>query len=209
MAEAAFTDLPYPETAVVAEDTLAGQILALASDLPERPLVLGGCCCSHVGAVEGLATRHDRFGIVWVDAHGDLNTPESSPSGNEWGMPLRMILDAGAVDPTRVALVGARDLDPPERDFISDAGIHTGAHAVDRALQEVDCVYVALDFDGLDDEEVAAFMPVPGGIRLEEAIETFRRLAAEKTVLGAGFTGLVPDERNLEPAAQLASALGL
>ena len=100
----------------------ASQILVLASELPERPLVLGGCCCSHVGAVEGLATRHDRFAIVWVDAHGDLNTPESSPSGNEWGMPLRMILDSGAVDPTHVALVGVRDLDPPERDFIRDAG---------------------------------------------------------------------------------------
>jgi arginase len=209
MAEAAFTELPYPEAAVVAEDTLADQILALASELPERPLVLGGCCCSHVGAVEGLATRHDRFGVVWVDAHGDLNTPESSPSGNEWGMPLRMILDAGAVDPTHVALLGVRDLDPPEREFIRDAGIHTGKHAVDHALHEADCVYVALDFDGLDEADVASFMPVAGGIRLDEAVETFHRIAATKTVLGAGFTGLVPDERNLEPAARLASALGL
>ena len=97
-----------------------------------------------------------------------------------------------------------RDLDPPERDFIRDAGIHTGKHAVDRALHEVDCVYVALDFDGLDEADVSSFMPVPGGIRLDEAVETFRRLAAEKTVLGAGFTGLVPDERNLEPATRLA-----
>jgi arginase len=46
--------------------------------------------------------------IVWIDAHGDLNTPETSPSGNEWGMPLRMIIDGGAVRPMDVALVGAR-----------------------------------------------------------------------------------------------------
>jgi arginase family enzyme len=102
-----------------------------------------------------------------------------------------------------------RDLDPPERDFIRDAGIQTGKHALGRALDEVDCVYVALDFDGLDEADVASFMPVAGGIRLDEAVETFRLIAATKTVLGAGFTGLVPDERNLEPAARLASALGL
>jgi arginase family enzyme len=206
MAEAAFTELPYPEASVVAEDTLAGQVLVLASELPERPLVLGGCCCSHVGAVEGLATRHDRFAIVWVDAHGDLNTPESSPSGNEWGMPLRMIIDSGAVDPRDVVLLGARNLDPPEREFIEEAGIHM---ALAGALNDVDCVYVAVDFDGLDEADVAPFMPEPGGIRLAEALATLSRLAAEKTVLGAGFTGLVPDRRNVEPATRLAAALGL
>ena len=69
-----------------------------ARELPERPLVLGGCCCAHVGAVRELARRHGRVGVVWLDAHGDLNTPESSPSGNAWGMPLRMLIDAGDVD---------------------------------------------------------------------------------------------------------------
>ena len=72
---------------------------ATARELPARPLVLGGCCCSHVGAVRELARRHGRIGVVWIDAHGDLNTPESSPSGNAWGMPLRMLIDAGDVDP--------------------------------------------------------------------------------------------------------------
>ena len=136
------------------------QILVLASELPERPLVLGGCCCSHVGAVEGLATRHDRLGVVWVDAHGDLNTPESSPSGNEWGMPLRMILDAGAVDPTHVALLGVRDLDPPEREFIRERrDPHGQARRRPRARTSVDGVYVALDFDGLDEEDVRRSCP--------------------------------------------------
>src|SRR5207248_6613842 len=116
-------------------------------DLPERPLVLGGCCCSHVGAVEGLATRHDRLAVVWLDAHGDLNTPESSPSGNEWGMPLRMLIDGGAIDAEHVALVGARNLDPPEEEFIAASGVHVGDDAVDRVLERVDCVYVALDVD--------------------------------------------------------------
>jgi len=94
--------------------------------------------------VEGLAARHERLGIIWFDAHGDLNTPASSPSGNEWGMPLRMIIDGGAVDPRDVALVGARNLDPPEIEYIGTAGIHDDAQAV---LDRVDCVYVAIDCD--------------------------------------------------------------
>jgi arginase len=209
MAEAASLEIPYPEASVVAEDSLGEQSLVLALELPERPLILGGCCCSHVGAVEGLVARHGRVAVVWVDAHGDLNTPESSPSGNEWGMPLRMLLDSGAVDAQDVALVGARNLDPPEREFIHDSGIHTGKHAVDRALSDVDGVYVAIDFDGLDEAEVAAWMPEPGGVSLAEAEELLQGIARNATVVGAGLTGLLPDPRNLEPAVRLCAALGL
>lgn len=66
MVEAATAlDLPYPEAAVVAEETLSDQTLVVATELPERPLVLGGCCCAHIGAVEALATRHDRLALAW------------------------------------------------------------------------------------------------------------------------------------------------
>ncbi len=95
MAEAAQLPLPYPETAVIEEGSLAEQTFAIAAALPELPLVLGGCCCSHIGAIEGLAARHERLAVVWIDAHGDLNTPVSSPSGNAWGMPLRFLLEDG------------------------------------------------------------------------------------------------------------------
>jgi arginase family enzyme len=209
MAQAASLELPYPEAAVIAEETLGDQHLVLASELPERPLVLGGCCCSHIGAVEGLAARHGRLALIWIDAHGDLNTPESSPSGNEWGMSLRMLVDSGAVRPTDVALVAARDLDPPERDFILDSGINTGTDAVQLALGEVDCVYVAVDFDGLDQDEVSAFMPVPGGMAIAETEALLRSVASDATVVGAGFTGLLPDAKNVEPAVRLGAALGL
>jgi arginase len=210
MVEAATAlDLPYPEAAVVAEETLGDQTLVLASELPERPLVLGGCCCSHIGAVEALATRHDRLALVWLDAHGDLNTPETSPSGNEWGMPLRMILDGGAVEPTNVALVGARDLDPPERDFIESSGLHADADAIDRALDGADAVYVAIDGDGLDEDDVAAWMPVPGGISVADAERSLARLAGSTTIAGVGFAGFLPDPVNLEPARRLCTAAGL
>jgi arginase family enzyme len=209
MAEAASLPLPYPEAAVIAEDSLAEQNLALALELPERPLVLGGCCCAHIGAVEGLAARHDRIAVVWFDAHGDLNTLESSPSGNEWATPLRRLLDSGAVGADDVALVGARNLDPPEEEFIAANGIALGPDGVERALVETLGAYVAVDFDSLADDEVTPFMPEPGGMRVEE-VETVLQLIRERTrVLGAGLTAMLPDERNLAPATRLVAALGL
>ena len=147
MAEAAALPLAYPETAVIEEDTLEEQTLALAAAIPELPIVLGGCCCSHIGAIEGLAARHERLAVVWLDAHGDLNTPETSPSGNEWGMPLRMLLDRGTVDAGAVVLWGARNLDPPEEEFIAANGIGDDPGTL---LGRADAVYVALDCDVVD-----------------------------------------------------------
>ena len=92
MLDAALMALPFPEAATVACDRLDEQHEALALALPEFPIVLGGCCCAHVGAARGLARRTGRIAVVWLDAHGDLNTPESSPSGNPWGMPFRLRL---------------------------------------------------------------------------------------------------------------------
>jgi arginase len=209
MAEAAYLELPYPETAVVAEGSLTEQNLALAAALPERPVVLGGCCCSHVGAVEGLTTRHDRLAVVWFDAHGDLNTPESSPSGNQWGMPFRMLLDSGTVHPADAVLVGARNLDPPEVEFIAASGLRTSADEVEGALEGADAVYIAFDVDVLDpDDEVVCFMPEPGGPTVVDAASILRRIAGERPVVGIGFTGLGPAPENVEPLAQLAGAAG-
>ena len=205
MIEAARLPLDYPETAVVEEDSLHSQTLAVASDLPQRPLVLGGCCCAHVGVVEGLASRHDRLGVIWLDAHGDLNTPETSPSGNEWGMPLRMLIDGGAIDAQDVALIGARNLDPPEIEFIAGAGIHDNAKAV---LERVECVYVAVDCDVFDPAEVTAYMPEPGGLTVAEVEKLLCGLRDRGAVVGAGFSGLVPDPANVEKLERLTTALG-
>jgi arginase family enzyme len=209
MIEAASLPLDYPEASVVEEDSLHAQTLAVASDLPQRPLVLGGCCCSHIGVVEGLAARHDRLGVIWLDAHGDLNTPESSPSGNEWGMPLRMLIDSEAVDPDDVALVGARNLDPSEREFIERAGVHTGPGGIERALDSTEGVYVALDGDVFEPGELAVFMPEPGGLTLAEVEQLLRQVDERALVLGAGFSALVADQRNVEPLTRLSAALGL
>jgi arginase family enzyme len=205
MVEAASLALDYPEVAVVEEETLAMQTLAVASDLPARPIVLGGCCCSHVGTVEGLAARHGRVAVLWLDAHGDLNTPETSPSGNDWGMPLRMLIDRGTIAAGDVVLWGARNLDPSEVNFIAEAGIGDDPAAL---LERSDAVYVALDCDVFDPDELAVFMPEPGGPSLGEVEELLARVRDSGKLVGVGFTGLAPDPGNVAALERLAAALG-
>ncbi len=190
MADAARIDVPYPEALVVERETLDEQSLAIADGLPARPLVLGGCCCSHVGAIRGLGRRHGRIAVVWLDAHGDLNTPQTSPSGNAWGMPLRMAIDEGSVRTADIALVGARDLDPPEQDYVTAHGIDDD---LERALAGVAGAYVALDVDVLEPGLVSCFMPFPGGPSVEDVESTLRTVAARAPVVGMGLTGLRPD----------------
>ena len=209
MVEAAGLALPYPEAAVVEEETLDEQTLAVAIDLPERPLVLGGCCCAHIVAVEALAARNDRIALVWFDAHGDLNTPETSPSGNLWGMPLRMILDSGAVEPQNTILLGARNLDPPEQEFVAAIGLRTEAEELEQALEGTDGAYVALDADAFDPGELEPFMPEPGGLTLAEVEQLLGRVRERASILGAGFSGLAAGPANLGPLGRLTAALGL
>jgi arginase len=209
MAEAAWLELPYPETSVVEADSLEEQSLGLAADLPERPLVLGGCCCAHVGAVEGLAARQGRMSLIWFDAHGDLNTIESSPSGNAWATPLRMLVDSGAVLASDVALVGARNIDPPEEAFIASSGIQTGEEGITKALEGASYTYVAFDLDVLEPGEATMFMPEPGGLSVAEAERILAGIASRTKVLGAGFSGASFEPENVTPIARLAAALSL
>ncbi len=209
MAEAARLLLPYPEVSVVEEDSLGEQNLAVAMDLPERPLVLGGCCCAHIGAVERLAARSSRIGLVWFDAHGDLNTPESSPSGNLWGMPLRMLLDSGAIEPEDAVLLGSRNLDPPEREYVASIGLRTDPSELEQALEGTEGVYVALDVDSLEPGEISPFMPEPGGLTVSEVEDLLRRVQERAPVLGVGFSGLAAEPGNVEPLTRFCAALGL
>ncbi len=206
LADGANLPLPYPETGVVARDSLDDQTAELAAMLPERPLVLGGCCCAHVGAVRGLAGGVDRLAVVWLDAHGDLNTPETSPSGNLWGMPLRMLLDDGVVPPEDVALVGARSLDPPEQGYLDETGIDD---SLERALAGVDAVYVAFDLDVLDPGDVEVFVPEPGGLTVDLVESVLRDAVSRAPLAGIGVTGHLQAERNIPVVTRLLAAVGL
>ena len=207
MIEAASLPLDYPGGAVVEEDTLHAQNTRLASDLPVRPLILGGCCCSHIGAVEGLAARHDRLGVIWFDAHGDLNTPETSPSGNEWGMPLRMMIDGGAVSargrrarrcaqprPARGRVHrGSRDPRRSER----------GARPRRLRLRRARLRRLRAERDG---GRACRSRAGPRSTELERAARPDPR--ERGAVVGAGLTGLAPEPANVEKLERLTPALG-
>jgi len=204
-----------------------------------RLLILGGDCCAHAGAMAGLrrARPERRLAIAWFDAHGDFNTPDTTPSGHVWGMPFAMLCGRGApdlvaacdgpsVDERHAALLGGQVLDEPESRVISAAPLaHFGAGMLATlgglaalgawaaaVAGEVDGLYVAVDHDVLDAEEVAwsVTMPETGGMRLGTAIAAVRVLAAAIPVVGYGATAMNFDrgdgERTVEAAARLAGA---
>jgi arginase len=176
-----------------------------------RPLVLGGDHAVALGTLAGLraATGHVG-GVIWIDAHGDLNTPETSPSGNVHGMPLAASLGRAptwfmhdglalpAVDPARVALVGIRSLDPAERAFLHESDIRVFTmsdidrigieHVMQEALARVagpGFVHVSLDLDALDPEVAPGVgTPVRGGLTYREA-HLALELVAESGIAGS------------------------
>jgi arginase len=164
------------------------------------PLILGGDHSIAVGSISGIASyckrKRKKLGLLWIDAHGDLNTPATSPSGNVHGMPLASVLGIGPrdltgiggafnkVDPVNVALVGLRSLDEGEKKRIAQIGInvHTmtdidrqGIHRVmKKALAKIthgtDFVHVSLDLDAVDPTVASGVgTPVKGGLDYREA----------------------------------------
>ena len=207
MAAAARLPLPYPEAAVIEEASLEDQIAAQIRNLPVRPLVLGGCCCSHVGAIRGLADRRGgRLAVVWIDAHGDLNTPDTSPSGNAWGMPLRMAIDAGAVDPgrrrprRRAEPRSTRARLPRERPgSTTTSAVRSRAATACTSRSTATCSGPASS---------PSSCPSRAGRRFAEAEELLQDIAARCAIAGLGLTGLHEDA---DPAVlvRLAAAAGL
>ena len=124
-------------------------------------------------------------------------------------MPLRMLLDAGAVEPEDVVLLGARNLDPPEREYIASIGLRTEPDQIGEALDGTEGVYVALDVDSLEPGEISPFMPEPAGLSLSDTEKLLRRVPREAPVLGVGLSGLAAELSNVEPLTRLCAALGL
>ena len=167
------------------------------------PLVLGGDHSIAIGTLGGAA-REDRLGVVWFDAHGDLNTPETSPSGNVHGMPLAATLGRGEfagvewadspnVTEENVAIVGLRSLDTDERALIRDSAITAFTmsdidergvsdvveEALDVATRGTDGIHVSLDMDWLDPNYAPGVgTPVRGGVNYREAHTALEHVAA-------------------------------
>ena len=186
--------------AKVREETEAGAM----------PLVLGGDHSLALGTLGGLASVYGPGGVLWIDAHADINTPETSPSGNVHGMPLAAALGlAGpafesdawplpALDPRRVALLGLRQADAGERRLLREAGVRVFTMSeidrigVERATREAldriggsGFVHVSLDMDVLDPEVAPGVgTPVRGGLTYREA-HLALELVAESGLAGS------------------------
>lgn len=178
---------------------LAKDVAAVVRDIRERnhfPVVLGGDHSTSLGSVAGAVASGRRLGLIWMDAHGDFNTPDTTRSGNVHGMVLaalagygdvRMVELCGVapkVPAAAIALVGVRQLDPGERSLLHEAGVHIFTmHEVDRlgmaevmtralaatALQP-DGVHLSLDLDVVDPLRAPGVgTPVAGGLNYREA----------------------------------------
>lgn len=172
-------------------------IYAVAKDCsttPEIPLFLGGDHSIAIGTVGGT-TCGGPLGLLWIDAHGDFNTPHTSPSGNVHGMPVAALVGLGAsplvnlghpgpkLRPQEIAMIGIRDLDSEERDALAAAGVHVYtmrdidelgmAMVARRALSHLNHlarIHVSLDMDSIDPTVAPGVgTPVPGGLTYREA----------------------------------------
>ncbi len=193
------------------------------------PVVLGGDHSIAVGVLSGVSAffrkQQKKVGYVWLDAHGDMNTPETSPSGNVHGMPLAAVMGYGApeltellgfkpkVEPRNVALVGVRDLDAKEKRLVKDSGVHvfTMRDIDERGLREVmteairfatddtDGMAVSLDMDVVDPTDAPGVgTPVRGGVTYREAHLAMEMLSDSDAMVSLEVVEINPviDEHN-------------
>ena len=196
----------------------------------EVPLVIGGDHSIAMGTVAGVSSyfrdRHQSVGLIWFDAHGDMNVPGSSPSGNIHGMPLAHVLGKGDADlknimgfspkvsPQNVALIGIRDLDAGERRIVKESGIHAFtmrdidehgmAEVATRALAVVNKgpagFHVSFDVDGCDPTVIpGSGTLVPGGVSFREAHLLLEYCADDGRLTSMEVVELNPfvDDRNI------------
>lgn len=189
------------------------------------PLILGGDHSIAIGTLAGLAMNQENLGVIWYDAHGDLNTEETSPSGNIHGMPLAVSIGLGherlvnigkpgpKIKPENIVIIGARSLDDGERKLIKEKGIKVYTmHEVDRIgmsqvmtetiqylKERTDNVHLSLDLDGLDPQHAPGVgTPVIGGLSYRESHLAMEMLAEAEIITSAEFVEVNPilDEKN-------------
>jgi arginase len=193
------------------------------------PVVLGGDHSIAAGTLSGVAAhfkkKEKKIGLVWLDAHGDINTPESSPSGNVHGMPLAAAMGYGAtelvelqgfkpkVEPQNISLVGIRDLDSQEKKLAKKSGVHVFtmrdidergmrevmSDALKYAMDDTDGISVSLDMDFVDPADAPGVgTPVRGGVTYREAHLAMEMLADTEAMVSLEVVEINPviDEHN-------------
>ena len=204
---------------IKANTTLAEKVESVVKD-GNFPLVLGGDHSIAIGTLAGLASSYDNLGVIWYDAHADMNTSETSPSGNIHGMPLAVCIGLGderlvnlhsqgaKVIPENIVIIGARDVDPGERVLIKEQGIKVFTmHEIDKngmssvmqdaiaylKSREVDGVHLSLDLDGLDPLYTPGVgTPVAGGISYRESHLAMEMLEESGMITSAEFVEVNP-----------------
>lgn len=174
----------------------AAGVVATSLQAGHFPLVLGGDHSLSLGSIRGAA-KLKKIGVIWIDAHADFNTDKTTPSGNIHGMPLAALCGLGdarlvrlwdepppVVDPKRVAIIGARDLDPGEKVNLREAGVMVMGmeqidrlgmvaaveKAIERVSRDSDGVYLSFDMDSMDPRHAPGVgTPVPAGLTQREA----------------------------------------
>ncbi len=210
-----------PEIAQVCRD-LADRVEA-ALEKGWFPVVLGGDHSVAIGTISGMSRFYrkqgKRIGVIWADAHTDVNTPESSPSGNIHGMPLAVLLGEGppelvkiagdepALRPENVCVIGARDVDITERSVVKRLGLRVYTmseldergtavcvrEAIDRVTTATVGVHLSFDLDGVDPQHAPGVgTPVPGGLNLRESHLICEKVAQTGKILGVEMVELNP-----------------
>jgi arginase len=219
---------------VVKSNQRLAEAVSDASDRGDFPLVLGGDHSIAIGTLAGIANKYENLGVIWYDAHGDLNTGETSPSGNIHGMPLAVSLGIGhtslteiggyapKIKPENIAIVGARSLDEGEKELIREKGIKVFTmHEIDRlgmtnvmeeAISHVsrntDGLHLSFDLDALDPQDAPGVgTPVVGGTTYREAHLAMEILAERNIVTSAEFVEVNPILDNKNQTAEAAVAL--
>ncbi|WP_042142175.1 arginase [Paucisalibacillus sp. EB02] len=212
------------EQVIEANETLA-EMVDTEIQKDRFPLIIGGDHSIAIGSLAGISKHYDNLGVIWYDAHGDLNTSETSPSGNIHGMPLAVSLGLGherlsnlygyapKVKPENVIIIGARSLDPGERELIREKGIKVYTmHEIDRMgmsqvmeetiqyfKENTDGVHLSLDLDGLDPTEAPGVgTPVLGGMTYRESHLAMEMLADSELITSLEVVEVNPilDEKN-------------
>lgn len=175
------------------------------------PVLLAAECSIALTTLPAVAARRPDAKVLWLDAHGDYNTPDTTPSGYLGGMALAGATgrwDAGLADaamaPGQIVLAGVRDLDEPEREALEGGPVTViGASPVETLVAVKNAldgapVYIHLDFDVIDPDEFPAQFPAPGGLRAEKLYDLLEAVAADSEIIGAELTAFEAPEDDLE-----------
>ena len=183
----------------------------------ERAVSIAGDCCAAVPVLAGLRAGGVEPHLVWIDAHGDFNTPETSPSGFLGGMPLAMIAGRGPqwmaqavglkpLPESRIWLIDGRDLDPLERAALDASAVRRTGVAGLGSLRLEGPVMVHIDMDVLDAEKAPAFQyPVKGGPTVAAVSRACREFAGSNRVVAisvCGWTGALDEGRRTAAACR-------